>query len=124
MNNAIAFIAERKIEEAIAEGALDNLPGMGRPIVLEDLSHLPDDLRMAYTMLKTGGYLDKAPKAGEPVSMKEMLRAIPDERQTYGKMQRLKVMLHKVRQAMPQGVRPADNLPEDSPYLPRLLDKA
>ena len=41
----IAFVAERKIEEAIEQGLFENLPGMGRPLDVEDISHLPPELR-------------------------------------------------------------------------------
>jgi hypothetical protein len=50
-------IAERKIAEAIAAGELDNLPGAGRPLALDDDSHVPEDLRAAYRVLKNAGYV-------------------------------------------------------------------
>jgi hypothetical protein len=48
-------IAERKIAEAIAAGELDNLPGAGQPLELDDDSHVPEDLRAAYRILKNAG---------------------------------------------------------------------
>lgn len=48
-------IAERKIQEAMARGEFDNLPGRGKPIEMEDLSAIPEDLRMAYKVLKNAG---------------------------------------------------------------------
>jgi hypothetical protein len=42
------FLAEARIEEAIAQGALDNLPGVGRPLVLADDRLVPEGLRAAY----------------------------------------------------------------------------
>ena len=50
-------IAERKIAEAIARGELDDLPGAGRPLELDDDSHVPQDLRAAYRVLKNAGYV-------------------------------------------------------------------
>ena len=50
-------IAERKIAEAIAAGELDGLPGAGRPLELDDDSHVPEDLRAAYRILKNAGYV-------------------------------------------------------------------
>lgn len=50
-------IAERKIAEAIAAGELDDLPGAGRPLELDDDSHVPEDLRAAYRILKNAGYV-------------------------------------------------------------------
>jgi hypothetical protein len=45
------FLAEARIEEAIAQGMLDNLPGVGRPLVLADDRLVPEGLRAAYRML-------------------------------------------------------------------------
>ena len=50
-------IAERKIAEAIAAGELDDLPGTGKPLELDDDSHVPEDLRAAYRILKNAGYV-------------------------------------------------------------------
>jgi len=47
------IIAERKIQEAILNGELDNLPGKGKPLQLEDESGIPKELRLAYKILKT-----------------------------------------------------------------------
>jgi hypothetical protein len=50
---ALQYIADRKIEEAIARGELDNLPGAGKPIDLEDYDPLmPPEARMAWRILK------------------------------------------------------------------------
>ncbi len=50
-------IAERRIEEALAEGKFDDLPGAGEKLELEDLSQVPDDLRAGYVLLKSSGVL-------------------------------------------------------------------
>ena len=45
-------IIEQRIREAQLKGELDNLPGSGEPVHLEDDSHVPEDLRMFYKILK------------------------------------------------------------------------
>ena len=124
--SAIAFVAERKIEEALAEGQFDNLPGMGKPLELEDCSHLPPDMRMAYTILKNSGYLEQA-EPGKAVSMKELLARVPEEGRVYGKMQRLKVMMARVRSAEahfnPEKAARQSCDAEDSPYLEKLVER-
>lgn len=50
-------IAEGRIEEAIEQGALDDLPGAGQPLVLDDDSMVPEHLRAAYRILKNSGFL-------------------------------------------------------------------
>jgi hypothetical protein len=45
-------IAENRIREAMEQGAFDNLPGAGQPVSLEEYFSTPEDLRMAYSILK------------------------------------------------------------------------
>jgi hypothetical protein len=51
------LIAEQRIAEAIARGELENLPGAGRPLDLGDDALIPEDLRMAYRILKNAGFV-------------------------------------------------------------------
>ena len=48
-------LVERRIEAAIARGELDGLPGAGRPLVLDDDALVPEELRVAYRLLKNAG---------------------------------------------------------------------
>ena len=41
-------IAEELIAAAVARGELDNLPGQGKPLVLDDTSAIPKELRAGY----------------------------------------------------------------------------
>jgi len=50
-------IAEEAISSAVARGELDNLPGHGKRIVLDDNSGIPEELRASYRILKNSGYL-------------------------------------------------------------------
>jgi hypothetical protein len=50
-------IAEKRIAEAIERGEFDDLPGAGRPLELDDDAHIPEDLRVAYRILKNAGYV-------------------------------------------------------------------
>jgi hypothetical protein len=49
---SLAKIAENKIREAIARGEFDHLVGAGKPIDLEEYFRTPEELRMAYSVLK------------------------------------------------------------------------
>ena len=44
---------DEKIEEAIAKGEFDNLPGKGKPLDLDAYFATPEHLRMAYSILKS-----------------------------------------------------------------------
>jgi hypothetical protein len=50
-------IAERRISEAQARGELDNLPGAGAPLALDDDALVTEDLRVAHRILKNAGLL-------------------------------------------------------------------
>ena len=45
-------IAEGRIREAIEQGVFENLPGAGKPLDLEEYFNTPEDLRMAFSILK------------------------------------------------------------------------
>jgi len=62
-------IAEARIQEALERGDLDDLPGSGEPLELEDLSRVPEDLRSSYILLKGANVLPE-----EMQIQKELLR--------------------------------------------------
>jgi hypothetical protein len=62
---ALELIAEHRIAEAIARGELDGLPGAGKPLDLEDDPLLPQELRMAWRILRNAGYLQAEPPGQE-----------------------------------------------------------
>ncbi|CAM4404795.1 hypothetical protein C3709_23105 [Lelliottia aquatilis] len=49
--------AERHILEAQRKGEFNNLPGNGQPLVLDDDSFVPAELRSGYRLLKNAGCL-------------------------------------------------------------------
>jgi hypothetical protein len=52
---ALEWLAERRIAEAVSQGELDDLPGAGKPLALDDDRLVPEDLRMAHRILKNAG---------------------------------------------------------------------
>ena len=47
-----ARVAEIRIREAMDRGVFDNLPGAGKPLDLEEYFNIPEDLRLAFSILK------------------------------------------------------------------------
>lgn len=45
-------VVDKAIQQAMDEGQLQNLPGEGKPLKLNDDPHTPDDLKLAYKILK------------------------------------------------------------------------
>jgi Domain of unknown function (DUF1992) len=50
------FIAERKIREAMGEGAFDHLEGAGKPLDLREYPFEDPSDRMAHRLLKNNGF--------------------------------------------------------------------
>jgi hypothetical protein len=45
-------IAENRIREAMQDGVFDELPGRGTPLSLDEYFAAPEELRLAYSILK------------------------------------------------------------------------
>lgn len=76
----LVAIAEEKIREAMARGEFDNLPGAGKPLVLDDDSMVPGDLRVAYRILKNAGCVPpELDLRKEIITLKGLLAAARDE---------------------------------------------
>ena len=50
-----AQVAERQIQDAIEAGEFDNLPGMGKPLNLDEDASIPLSVRMLNKILKNSG---------------------------------------------------------------------
>ena len=50
-------IAEIRIKEAMEQGQLDDLPGQGKPLNLDEDGTVPEEYRMAYRILKNSGFV-------------------------------------------------------------------
>lgn len=73
-------IVEEKIVEAQRSGAFDNLPGKGKPLELEDLSWMPEDLRVAYHVLKNAHVLPPEVELLKEIhTLEDLLKYIEDE---------------------------------------------
>lgn len=76
----LAKIAEQKIREAMERGEFDNLPFHGVRIVPEDLSGVPEGLRMGYKVMKNAGVLPQEMQLKkEMVSLQQLLDACEDD---------------------------------------------
>ena len=71
----LGSIAERKIAEAIERGELDDLPGAGRPLELDDDALVPGELRLVYRILKNAGFVPTEVQALNEISQLERMVA-------------------------------------------------
>jgi hypothetical protein len=112
-------IAEERIREAVERGELDNLPGQGRRLELEDDSHLPAELRMAYKVLKNAGYTPpELDVRNEIHQMEDLLANAPDEKARYQALKRLNYLAMKL-----DAIRPQSAILEEHQYSSRVLER-
>lgn len=75
-----ARIVEERIREAQQQGAFDNLPGTGKPLVLEDLRTVPEDLRMAYHILKNAHVLPPEAELRKEIhTLQDLLKYVEED---------------------------------------------
>jgi hypothetical protein len=107
-------LAEARIREAIARGDLNDLPGSGKRLELENLSQVPEDLRVGYLLLKNAGVLPEEMQVRkEMVTLEALLDACADaeertrlRKDLNWKMIRFHVLMERRRpRALPQEYR-------------------
>ena len=95
--SVIQDIAEHRIREAMEEGQLENLPGQGQPLQLENDLHVPQEMRMAYKILKNSGYIPpEIEQEKEIQNMLDLLEHCQDEQERYRQIQKLNVLIAKI----------------------------
>jgi len=73
-------VVEERILEAQRAGAFDNLPGKGKPLKLDDQNWVPEDLRVAYHILKNAHVLPpEAELLKEIHTLEDLLKYVEDE---------------------------------------------
>ncbi len=74
-------IVEAIIKEAMERGEFDNLPGKGKPIDLTEYFQTPEEVRLAYSVLKNAGMTShEVDLLKEIAELKQMLAAVQDEK--------------------------------------------
>lgn len=116
----LASIAERKIQEAMARGEFDNLPGKGKPIVQEDLSGVPEELRMAYKILKNAGCVPpEIELTNEVASLRRLVLEMEDGEEKKTRVRELNFKIMKLEMMRKRPV----SLDLLAKYQEKILDK-
>lgn len=90
-------IIEERILQAQKRGDFDNLPGTGHPLDIEDDSHIPEDLRLAYKVLKNAGCVPPEIELKKEIHQtRDLLDAMEDTSQKYRTLTRLNYMILKL----------------------------
>ena len=116
----LARIAEERILEAQRQGGFDNLPGHGKPLQLDDDSHVPEDLRLAYKVLKNADCLPpELELKKEILTTEKMLGRITDEGEKYRQLKRLNFLVMKLNMMRKVPV----SWEENQRYIDKIVEK-
>lgn len=90
-------IVEERIKEAQRKGAFDHLPGAGKPLNLADDHLIPEDLRMAYKILKNADCLPPEIELKKEIFQTENLVAgMKDASAKYRVLKKLNFLIMKL----------------------------
>src|SRR4029453_15468834 len=95
-------IVEGKIAEAQRAGAFDDLPGAGKPLDLTDDRLVPEDVRVAYRILKNAGCVPaELIERKEATDLRKLLASVaaddPERRRALAKLALLEARLEAKR---------------------------
>ena len=114
-------IVEQRIKEAQERGEFDNLPGHGKPLDLEDDSHVPEDLRIAYKILKNADCLPPELQEKKEIrQMEELLASLPDEKERYKLIKKINFRIMKLNMVGKK----SPLLEEKQLYYRKVIDKS
>lgn len=93
--------AERHIIDAQRKGEFEDLRGAGEPLVLDDDSHVPAELRAGYRLLKNAGCLPpELEQRKEAIQLLDLLKGLRQDDPQYQEVsRRLSLLELKLRQA-------------------------
>ena len=111
-------LAEQRICEAQKNGAFDDLPGAGAPLVLDDDAMVPEELRAAYRVLKNSDYVPAEVEALRDLRAVEL--SLEQERDTARRDEligKLNLLLARA------GITHKRNLAVERDYFQRIAEK-
>ncbi|MBI0579240.1 DUF1992 domain-containing protein [Neobacillus cucumis] len=95
------IVSEERIKKAYEDGEFENLPGMGKPLPLDDLAGVPKELRMAYKLLKNAGYTEEESHLRrEMTTIEDLMKKCDDPAEREGLRRKLNEKLLRFNQMM------------------------
>ncbi len=114
------FIAEQRIAEAIERGELSGLPGEGKPLYLDDDALIPEDLRMAWRILKNAGFVPPEVEALREIGeLERLIESLSDGEARNAATRKLQLL----RMRMEPSCLAGSALRPGQPYLQRVLER-
>lgn len=116
----LAFIAEQKIAQAMREKDLVSPKWKNKPLPIEDDRFVPEELKMAYKILKNGGYLPPEIEERKEVKrLEDLIAKTEDEHERVKQMKKLSVLLMKVEAQRSF----SSNIADQDDYYRRVVEK-
>jgi hypothetical protein len=106
---AIEWLAEQRILEAMERGDFDNLPGAGKPLALDRDPAVPDEMWLAFKILKNAGVLPPEVEAHKEIRrLDDLLRGLEDGPEKVRALTRLSLLQTRFEsgRAAPSAVSP------------------
>ncbi len=117
---AILKLVEKRIKEAEEQGEFENLPGKYKPLKLEEYVNVPDDLRIAYKILKNAGVLPpELQLKKEILKMEDLLENLSDEKKAYKLIKEINFRIMKLNMMGKK----SPLLEENQIYYKKILEK-
>ncbi len=106
MSGLFSILSEERIKKAYKNGEFDNLPGYGKPLPPDDSSSVPENLRMAYRIMKNAGFTEEENQVKkEMMTIEDLMKKCEDQeekkvlqKKLNEKMLRYNSMMSKRRQ--------------------------
>ncbi|MEJ2688618.1 MAG: DUF1992 domain-containing protein [Deltaproteobacteria bacterium] len=118
--NILQLIAERKIDEAIKEGRLKIDGWQGRPLPDDADPYMPEDLKMAYKILKNAGFVPPEVETRREIErLEEIIAGRIDEQTRLKQMKKLEVLLRKLAMMRPE----AGNIALQEEYYRKIVER-
>lgn len=96
-------LAEARIQQALETGAFDDLPGAGKPLSLEEDALVPEELRVAYRIVKNAGFLPPEVQLRKDIADTETLLSqvqdFAERNRAQRRLERLRLQLSSYRRS-------------------------
>ncbi len=97
MLSGFTKLVEQRIQAAQRNGEFEDLQGSGEPIEFADDSRIPEDLRLAYKMLKNADYAPPEIEIKKQIlKTEDLLDGMPDSREKYKAIKKLNYLVMKL----------------------------
>jgi hypothetical protein len=113
-------IVEERIRKAQQQGEFKNLRGSGKPLVFDDDSHIAEELRLAYKILKNADCLPPEVEVKKEIeTTEELLRGMKDTAEKYRTLKKLNFLVMKLNAMRNTSI----SLEEPQRYSEKLIER-